>query len=128
MDQEVDALLQSTSVALFPADMGRRRVTLASRDSDGDSPLHALLWRRNAAGARRLIEAGADPNAIGDMGETPLHVAVRAGFVDVVTALMACGADPEVRSEFGKTPAEMVLSHPAPIARQLKWAIRHGRV
>jgi len=103
----IDALLQSTSDTLFPADMGRRQVAIDSRDCDGDTPLHVLIWRRNAGGAKVLIEAGADPNAIGDMGETPLHVAVRNALPTVVEALLVAGADAGLVSEFGQTPRDM---------------------
>ncbi|UTA52869.1 ankyrin repeat domain-containing protein [Lysobacter soli] len=113
----IDELLQSTSSTLFPADMGRRRIAIDSRDCDGDTPLHVLIWRRNSGGARALIEAGADPNAIGDMGETPLHVAVRVGLPDVVEALLVAGAGTDVRSEFDVTPRDMAMAMGGDVAR-----------
>jgi|GEM_PF-1346808 len=116
----IEALLQSTSDTLFPADMGRRRVDMDSRDCDGDTPLHVLLWRKNTGGAKALIEAGANPNAIGDMGETPLHVAVRSGLPDLVEALLVAGADAEIRSEFGSTPREMGIAQGGAVARIFK--------
>lgn len=97
-------LLQSTSDVLFPAGMGERRVELDSRDSDGDTPLHVLLWRRDVQGARELIAAGADARAAGDMDDTPLHVALRLELADAVTMLLAAGADPDVSNCFGDTP------------------------
>jgi len=116
----IDDLLQSISVALFPADEGRRRVAIDSRDCDGDTPLHVLVWRKNIGGAKALIEAGADVNAVGDMGETPLHVAVRQLLPDVVESLLVAGADPDLRSEFGSTPREMAHARGGVVARIFK--------
>ncbi|MOA09565.1 hypothetical protein D3C78_1294060 [compost metagenome] len=64
-------ILQSTSETLFPAELGEREVLLDSHDCDGDTPLHVMLWRKDSAGALVILRAGANPNAIGDMGVTP---------------------------------------------------------
>jgi len=90
------------------------------RGYDGDTPLHVLIGRKNTGGAKALIEAGADPNAIGDMGETPLHVAVERALPTVVEALLIAGADADIRSEFGKTPREMANALGGDVARILK--------
>lgn len=104
--QTLEQVLSSCSETLFPAAMGQAPVKVDSRDSDGDTPLHVMLWRKDTYGALLLIEAGADVNAMGDMSETPLHVAVSQGNVTVVEALLRSGADPMVKSEFGKSPKE----------------------
>ena len=116
----IEDILQTTSDSLFPAELGRRHVAIDSRGSDGDSPLHVLLWRKDFGGAKDLIEAGADPNAIGDMGETPLHLAIRKEVPDVIESLLAAGANPDIRSEFGETPRSMAASKKGAIARLLK--------
>jgi uncharacterized protein len=102
----LEEVLQSISDALFPANLGRHRVSLDSHDCDGDTPLHVLLWRRDVEGAHMLIEAGANVNAQGDMGETPLHVAITQGLPAIVEDLLNHGASPDLRSEFGDTPRE----------------------
>jgi hypothetical protein len=104
IDGGVAALLQSTSEVLFPLGRGNRLVTLDSRASDGDSPLHVLLWRKDEAGARRLVEAGADVDAAGDLQDTPLHVALRLKLADAVAMLLAAGANPDAPNLFGDTP------------------------
>jgi hypothetical protein len=109
-------LLQSTSDVLFPADMGERRVELDSRDSDGDTPLHVLLWRRDVQGARELIAAGADTTAAGDMDDTPLHVALRLELADAVAMLLAAGADPDAHNCFGDTPRAMAYKRGGAVA------------
>lgn len=116
----IDEILQSTSDSLFPADLGRRRVEIDSRDCEGDTPLHVLLWRGDFSGAKALLEAGADPNAVGDMGETPLHVAVRQGTPNIVGALLAAGADADIRSESGDTPRTLAAGKKSAIARLFK--------
>ena len=104
-----DQVLRSCSEILFPAELGRAPVQIDSRSSEGDTPLHVMLWRQNTYGALLLIEAGADVNAVGDMSETPLHVAVSQGNTAVVEALLKAGANPLAQSEFGKSPKDMAI-------------------
>ncbi|WP_080457655.1 ankyrin repeat domain-containing protein [Roseovarius sp. A-2] len=107
--ETLDQLLSSCSDTMFPAEMGEAPVSIDSRDSVGDTPLHVMLWRKNTYGALLLIEAGADLNAVGDMSETPLHVAVSQGNIKVVEALLKSGANPAAKSEFGKSPKEIAV-------------------
>jgi ankyrin repeat protein len=104
--RSLEQVLQSTSDALFPAELGKARVTMESKDVDGDTPLHVLAWRHDTEGALLLIDAGADVNAVGDMGTTPLHVAIAQKNRKLARALVDAGARTNIRSEFGKTPAE----------------------
>jgi ankyrin repeat protein len=96
-------LLQSTADTLFPGDADVV-VALDSRASDGDSPLHVLLWRKDEAGARRLVDAGADVDAAGDLQDTPLHVAIRLKLAGAVAMLLAAGANADAPNLFGDTP------------------------
>ncbi|MEL7187434.1 MAG: ankyrin repeat domain-containing protein, partial [Pseudomonadota bacterium] len=105
--RSVDEVLQSTSDTLYPADLGERVVTLKSKDVDGDTPLHVVLWRNDTFGALLLIDSGIDVNAVGDMGETPLHIAIGKENTQVATALIKAGARADIRSELGSTPKEM---------------------
>jgi uncharacterized protein len=101
--------LASIALVMFPEDDVPREIRLDTRASDGDTPLHVFAWRKDLAAAQMLIEAGADPNAIGDMGETPLHVSVRQDMPELAEALLAAGASPDIVSEFEQTPREMAL-------------------
>lgn len=111
--QSLAEVLASCSDTLFPDGLGQTEVTVHSRDADGDTALHVLLWRGNDHGVRLLIDAGADVNAVGDMGETPLHIAIRQGNVAAVETLLRAGAKTGYRSEFGQTPHDMAVGSAA---------------
>lgn len=104
--ETLNDILASCSGTLFPAEMGAAPVFLDSRGSDGDTPLHVMIWRGNTFGALKLIEAGADVNAIGDMSETALHIAVRKQNLTIIEALLKAGADVTSISEFGLSPRD----------------------
>ena len=102
----IKEILQSTSDTLFPAELGEKEVFIESHDCDGDTPLHVMLWREDQAAVAALIEAGANVNAVGDMGTTPLHIAVMKRLPESIELLLMAGANPDIRSEFGKTARE----------------------
>ena len=100
-------LLSSCSDSLFPADLGAAPVALDSRDIDGDTPLHIMMWRDNTQAILQLVEAGADVNAVGDMSETPLHIAVKKRNIAAIEAMLKAGADAYCLSEFGQSPQSL---------------------
>ncbi|MEM1272743.1 MAG: ankyrin repeat domain-containing protein [Pseudomonadota bacterium] len=110
-------ILAACSDALFPAELGAAPATLDSRGSDGDTPLHVMLWRKDVYAVLKLIEAGADVNAVGDMSETPLHIAARQENLIVVEALLNAGANVSSVSEFGQSPSDIAQSLGGEIAR-----------
>ncbi len=66
---------------------------------DGFTPLHIAAFARNAAAARRLLEAGADPNVFATASfarVTPLGTCRFAGADEVAELLLAHGADPNL--------------------------------
>lgn len=115
--ETLEQILASCSDTLFPASLGEASVSLNSRNVDGDTPLHVMLWRKNTYGALLLIEAGADVNAVGDMSQTPLHVAVQQGDVKAAKALLKAGANRVHVSEFGKSPNDLALEHGSDMRR-----------
>ena len=102
----LNEVLKSTSDSLFPAELGKAEVRIDSTDSDGETPLHVLIWRGDAEGALLLIESGANIDAVGDMGETPLHVAISKNDKRAIDALLEADARTDIVSEFGQTQAE----------------------
>jgi uncharacterized protein len=111
---------------LFPADLGLARVEVASRDVDGDTPLHVVVWRNDEYAAKLLLEAGAEPNAVGDIGATPLHVAVRARSTGLVRLLLLSGADPNIRCEFGDSAFERADAIGGELAREFRRALKEA--
>lgn len=97
----------------------------SSADSDGDrlgmSPLmHAAQYGGHAEIMRMLLDAGADPNRVSDIGDAALH---RAAWRDgeAVGLLLAAGANPNVTERtLGQTPLHVAASGSASSnARQL---------
>ena len=113
----LEEILASTSDVLFPAEMGEKIVSISSTDCDGDTPLHVMVWRNDAYAVKVLIEAGANPNAIGDMGETPLHVAVGQENVTIAETLLQAGAKTNIQSEFNETAQKKAIRKGGAIAK-----------
>jgi ankyrin repeat protein len=100
---ELCEALQSIALPFVPP------VTVASRNSEGDTPLHiAAIWGYLEA-IELLIRAGANVNSVGDMGYTPLLHAVAYGHLAAIRVLLSGGASPHVRSEFGTTAVEAAM-------------------
>jgi hypothetical protein len=104
-DETLDQYLQSLSDILFPQRAGEPGpVTIHSRGSDGDTPLHIASFAGNRHAVALLLEAGADVNAKGDLSTSPLYCAVSAQQAQVVELLLRYGADPDAENELGYTP------------------------
>jgi ankyrin repeat protein len=67
--------------------------------------------RAQAATVARLIEAGADANALDNNGTTPLHRAVRNRCAAAVRALLDGGADARSRNKSGSTPMQLAVQN-----------------
>jgi hypothetical protein len=81
---------------------------------DGFTPLHIAAFARNAEAARRLLEAGADPNVIATAPfarVTPLGTCAFAAANDVAALLLEHGADPSLTEDQGFTPLDAAVQH-----------------
>jgi ankyrin repeat protein len=107
--RSLQQVLAGTSEFLFPGELGERVITHHSRSADGDTPLHVLAWQNDVEGVRMLITAGADVNALGDMGYTPLHVAVAQGNAPMAALLLQAGARSDLATEIGGTARDEAL-------------------
>ena len=103
----VEEVLQSVGEWMYPDRLEPQKIDLHSRANDGDTPLHATIYRDDDYGAKLLIEAGADINAVGNTGYSPLHAAVFEGNEVLVEALLAAGADQKVRCKHGKSARDL---------------------
>ena len=93
-DEAIDDQLSGTpeewSEALFLP--GRSRLL------DGAGPLHLAAAAGDLAEVTRLLDEGADPEALTTPGGTPLLCAAEAGREDCVALLLSRGADPHART------------------------------
>jgi len=103
------------------ADAVRRRFA-AGADVEGRDAVFRrkmLAWAAcsNHAGViEAVLDAGADVNARGGLGDTTLHEAVAYGCDEAVAVLLQHGADPRIANRSGRTPLAMTLLSPALIA------------
>uniref|UniRef100_A0A8B9KKB2 Notch receptor 2 n=1 Tax=Astyanax mexicanus TaxID=7994 RepID=A0A8B9KKB2_ASTMX len=77
----------------------------AQTDRTGETALHLAARYARADAAKRLLDAGADPNAHDNMGRTPLHAAVAADAQGVFQILIRNRAtELDSRMNDGTTP------------------------
>jgi ankyrin repeat protein len=78
-------------------------------------PLHSAVAQADPETAlflaRRLLAAGASPNAVQQGGATPLHEAAFRGNLDLVRLLLKHGARIDVRDSQGKSPSDLAREH-----------------
>ena len=83
-------LLNDTSL-----DPHQRALDVNAKDNDGQTALHYLANRISSAKdvgvLRRLLDYGADINAVDNSGATPLDWTVRVGYVELANELRAFG-------------------------------------
>lgn len=65
----------------------------------------------DAARVEALLDAGEDPNPLGDRGRTPLMMAAEAGNERIVRALLASGAEPILTDDVGETALVIAAAH-----------------
>ena len=82
-------------------------LSVASRNAQGNTPLHAALAGRGSmAVLSALIAAGSDVSALDAQGVAPIHLAASRGDQAATALLMACGADKRTPMPDGKTAAD----------------------
>ena len=75
------------------------------RDARGVTALHFAAWNERTAVLARLLNAGADVQAVAvGTSETPLHMAGKARDSTIARALLEAGADVDARQATGATP------------------------
>jgi uncharacterized protein len=81
---------------------------------DGFTPLHIAAFANNVDAARKLLAAGAEPDAISTASfarVTPLGTCAFAGANDVARVLLEHGADPTVAEDGRFTPLASAVAN-----------------
>ncbi|KAH6802551.1 ankyrin repeat family protein / regulator of chromosome condensation family protein [Perilla frutescens var. frutescens] len=80
-----------------------------ARNLFGLTPLHIATWRNNIPVVRRLLEAGADPNARdGESEWSSLHRALHFGHLAVACVLLQFGASLTLGDSRSRTPVDLL--------------------
>ncbi|ESQ49713.1 hypothetical protein EUTSA_v10019953mg [Eutrema salsugineum] len=79
------------------------------RNAYGLTPLHIAIWRNHIPIVRRLLAAGADPDARdGESGWSSLHRALHFGHLAVASVLIDSGASFTLEDIKSRTPVDLV--------------------
>ncbi|TVU41524.1 hypothetical protein EJB05_15052 [Eragrostis curvula] len=79
------------------------------RNAFGLSALHLATWRNHLPIVRRLLDAGADPDARdGESGWSSLHRALHFGHLCVAGVLLQFGASLTLEDTKGRTPIDLI--------------------
>jgi hypothetical protein len=91
---------------LFAVEHYLRKSTdsIGARDAFHYTPLHWAAVRAHWDVVVRLVERGADANAVGWDGGTPLHLAAHHDRPDMIRLLLDAGADLTIQNQWGRTP------------------------
>jgi hypothetical protein len=73
----------------------------------GSPPIIQRIKAGDTAGAEKLVNAGADVNAVGENRETALVAAIDAGNKEIFVSLLKHGADPNAHADNGLTPMHL---------------------
>jgi uncharacterized protein len=80
-----------------------------SRDA---TPLLMALFRDQPEAVRMLLAAGANPNVVGDEGDSPLRWCMERGNIEMAATLLRCGATKTI-DEAGGPSGMTALGHAA---------------
>ncbi|MCW7542077.1 ankyrin repeat domain-containing protein [Aquabacterium sp. A7-Y] len=73
----------------------------------GSQIIHLASFAGHCDDIENALSAGANIDAIGDLGLSALHYAVLGESLDAVRLLISKGANLTLENEFGETPAQM---------------------
>ncbi|KAJ7976408.1 ankyrin repeat family protein / regulator of chromosome condensation (RCC1) family protein [Quillaja saponaria] len=80
-----------------------------SRNTFGLTPLHIAAWRNHIPIVRRLLAAGADPDAQdGESGWSSLHRVFHFGHLAVASILLQSGASIAIEDSKSRTPLDLL--------------------
>jgi uncharacterized protein len=99
-----EGLAEALLARSAPVDVAARNTTLVH-------PLHSAVASNSVGIARRLLDAGAAPNAGQQLGFTPLMGAASGAKLELVELLLGAGADPALVADNGKTAKSLAEEH-----------------
>uniref|UniRef100_A0ACD5UYW0 Uncharacterized protein n=1 Tax=Avena sativa TaxID=4498 RepID=A0ACD5UYW0_AVESA len=83
--------------------------SIECRNAFGLSALHLATWRNHLPIVRRLLDAGADPDARdGESGWSSLHRALHFGHLCIAGVLLQFGASLNLEDSKGRTPIDLL--------------------
>jgi len=87
------------------------RVEIGSRNIFGSTPLHAAAENGMLKTVKKLLEKGAEVNAVDLRGSTPLHFAAENGHSEIVSLLVQRGANINAMDSKGDTALVRALNN-----------------
>lgn len=98
-----------TEVELALVLLKKNGVNINLRNNFGLTPLHIATWRNHVPIVKRLLAAGADPNARdGESGWSSLHRALHFGHLAVASILLQAGASITLEDLKLRTPVDLL--------------------
>ncbi|GFZ09302.1 ankyrin repeat family protein [Actinidia rufa] len=96
-------------VDLVLASLKKNGGNINARNIFGLTPLHIAVWRNHIPIVKRLLAAGADPNARdGESGWSSLHRALHFGHLAVASTLIQSGASTTLEDSKSRTPVDLL--------------------
>ncbi len=104
------AFFGHTAAAALLIDAGAD-VNSPSKNGQKVQPLHSAVAGQHFELAQRLLEHGANVNAVQEGGFTPLHGAADNGQIEMIELLLKQGADLTARTHDGLTALDIARQH-----------------
>jgi hypothetical protein len=86
---------------------------IEAKDVDGETALHAVVYRSKVRSTALLLQRGANPNALGLDEWSPLHYASKnhQHQIDIIELLIEHGGNPNTTNKDGDTPLHVAFKN-----------------
>jgi len=105
--------MESLDLLCEQAKKGKVNLDVPQKEAKGYHVLHFAAASKDHAteAIAKLLDAGADINALNDNGQTPLHIATFWDNADAVRLLLERGADKTIKNKSGRTAADLAIHY-----------------